>query len=277
MTRGAVICVNHGSGPMPVLGDEYHTDVTKSLQETIPRILRLGTPEAPRAILVITAHWSENYPTVSSADKHELYYDYRGFPPQSYSLKYDAPGSRRVAEEVGKALENEGLRPVLDDKRGWDHGVFIPFMLINPLANVPLVQISVLLSENAQDHLNMGRAFEKLRDSNIAILGSGFSSVHNLPVMLKISRGFLPMSSFQANYEAWNKSLTGAVLEENADERCRKLEKWRGFPHSDEMHPPARAEHFLPLLVCAGAAGDEKGEVLHDKFGEFDIYSYYWS
>lgn len=84
----------------------------------MPKILKLGTPEAPRAIVVITAHWSENHPTISSGKSHKLYYDYGGFPPESYKLKYPAPGAPDVAQEVKEAMEAEGLNPVLDPSRG---------------------------------------------------------------------------------------------------------------------------------------------------------------
>jgi aromatic ring-opening dioxygenase catalytic subunit (LigB family) len=90
----------------------------QSLKNTVPKILKLGTPEAPRAIVVVTAHWSERKPKISSAKKHELYYDYYGFPSDAYELKYDAPGSPEVAQEVMQALETEKLHPVMDDSRG---------------------------------------------------------------------------------------------------------------------------------------------------------------
>ena len=97
MTRAPVICISHGGGPLPVLGDPMQKDIVKSLQTRVPELLKLGTPEAPRAIVIVTAHWSERNPTISSGSKHSLFYDYYGFPPESYKLKYDAPGSPEVA------------------------------------------------------------------------------------------------------------------------------------------------------------------------------------
>jgi len=118
MTRGAVISLSHGGGPMPLLGDQGHKDIVRSLKTRVPKILRLNTPEAPRAIVVITAHWSEKNPTISNAAKPKLYYDYGGFPPETYKLKYDAPGSPEVAKEVFDALTQVGLKPENDDERG---------------------------------------------------------------------------------------------------------------------------------------------------------------
>jgi aromatic ring-opening dioxygenase catalytic subunit (LigB family) len=105
-------------GPMPVLGDPAHKDIVASLTQRVPKILKLGTPDAPRAIVVVTAHWSEDKPTISSGEKHPLLYDYGGFPAAAYKLKYDAPGSPEVAEEVSTAFAEAGLNPVKDGKRG---------------------------------------------------------------------------------------------------------------------------------------------------------------
>ena len=95
-----------------------HKDIVKSLQTRVPELLKLGTPEAPRAIVLVTAHWSERNPTISSGSKHSLLYDYYGFPPESYKLKYDAPGSPEAAKEVAAALKEVGLKPELDETRG---------------------------------------------------------------------------------------------------------------------------------------------------------------
>lgn len=103
---------------MPILGDPGHAELVKSMSQKVPKILGLGTPNAPRAIVLVTAHWSERRPTISNASKHKLYYDYGGFPPESYKIKYDAPGSPEVAGEVFDALKKAGLEPDVDSERG---------------------------------------------------------------------------------------------------------------------------------------------------------------
>jgi aromatic ring-opening dioxygenase catalytic subunit (LigB family) len=114
----AILAVCHGGGPMPILGDPGHAELVKSMSQKVPKILGLGTPNAPRAIVLVTAHWSERRPTISNASKHKLYYDYGGFPPESYKIKYDAPGSPEVAGEVFDALKKAGLEPDVDSERG---------------------------------------------------------------------------------------------------------------------------------------------------------------
>lgn len=118
MTRAAVIALSHGGGPMPVLGDPAHKDITYSLKERVPAILRLGTSEAPRAIVVVTAHWWAKNPTISNGEKHGLLFDYFGAPSKAYALKYEPPGSPEIAMEIFAALKSEGFTPELDDTRG---------------------------------------------------------------------------------------------------------------------------------------------------------------
>lgn len=119
MTRLApVISISHGGGPMPILGDPSQAAIAHSLKTRVPQILKLGTPEQPRAIVLVTAHWSTDKVAISSGNKHELYYDYYGFPDEAYSLKYDAPGSPEVAEMVRRELEKAGLQSKKDGTRG---------------------------------------------------------------------------------------------------------------------------------------------------------------
>lgn len=119
MTRLApVLSISHGGGPMPVLGDPSHAEITKTLQTKVPKILKLGTPEQPKAIVLVTAHWSTNKVHISSGARHELLYDYYGFPDEAYKLKHNAPGSPEVAGEVVRVLQEAGIDCVKDSERG---------------------------------------------------------------------------------------------------------------------------------------------------------------
>ncbi len=258
---------------MPIMNHPSHTQLVHSMKTRIPQILRLGTPEAPRAIAVVTAHWEEKTPTISGAAKHSLYYDYYGFPPETYNLKYDAPGSPEIAQEIYHVFDQAGLKPAIDTERGWDHGVFIPFMLINPSADVPLIQVSVLPAhaESPATLYAMGRALAQLRDSNIAIVGSGLATVHNMRLL---QSG--PDAKTKGQIDAFSKALSNAVLIKDVDERGRALENWRAFPAADLAHLPRRAEHLFPLLVSAGAGGEGEAKMWTDEAFGNDLVSYYW-
>jgi aromatic ring-opening dioxygenase catalytic subunit (LigB family) len=146
-------------------------------------------------------------------------------------------------------------------------------LLVNPSANIPIIQLSVLSSEDPSTHFKMGQALSILRSSNIAIIGSGFSSFHNLRLMFS---GITEDFSFRSRNQAWNMALKETIEEEDVVKRGEKLGKWREFPNAYEMHPRGGAEHFLPLVVCAAAGGVGKAKSYTDKFLGLDMYSYYW-
>jgi aromatic ring-opening dioxygenase catalytic subunit (LigB family) len=262
---------------MPLLNDPSHKAITASLRTRVPQLLHLSTAnpsELPRAILVITAHWSQPHPTISSAASHSLYYDYGGFPPEAYEFAYPAPGSPEVAQEAAAALRDAGFAPVLDERRGWDHGVFVPLMLIEPKARVPIVQVSVLADEDPKRHFEMGKALGRLREKGVAIVGSGFATFHNLRLMFG---GVMRDEGFRERNREWSRVVGEAVGEEGWEERGKKMEGWRKWPGAYEMHPRGGAEHFMPLIVCAGAGGEGKGESYGDEFMGLDMWSYYWT
>jgi 4,5-DOPA dioxygenase extradiol len=45
-------------------------------------------------------------------------------------------------------LKKEGVELKSNTKRGYDHGVFIPLMVMYPKADIPVIQISILNSLN---------------------------------------------------------------------------------------------------------------------------------
>lgn len=147
-------------------------------------------------------------------------------------------------------------------------------MLIDPKAKVPIVQVSVLASESPSQSFAIGRALSSLRAQNIAVVGSGFATFHNLRLMFS---GATSTPDFkQANTE-WSDAVNDAATTEDVVEREKKFEIWRKWPNSYAMHPRGGAEHFLPLIVCAGAGADTKGRKYADDYKGIDYWSYYWA
>ena len=157
--------------------------------------------------------------------------------------------------------------------QGWDHGVFVPMLLINPAADIPIVQLSVLSSESPEKHFAMGRALASLRESGVAIIGSGMPSFHNLRSMFSNA---MSGKEFRRKNIQFSETIMSALETENSEERGKKLEGWRDWVGAKEAHPNHAVEHFLPLIVCAGAAGDAKAESFADEFMDTQQYSYYW-
>ncbi|CAF1385082.1 unnamed protein product [Didymodactylos carnosus] len=248
---------------MPLLNAPSHQGIIEFLTGKARTLLG-----SPKAIVLVTAHWEENVPTISSAEKHSLLFDYYGFPNEAYQVEYPAKGSPSVAEQVKLALSKQGFEAKLNDKRGWDHGVFVPLVLLVPDANIPIVQLSVLKSQSTEEHIKMGRALSSLRDENIAILGSGMS-FHNM-------RAIFDQITVEDN-TPFEDAIQDAC-ESIGLERDEKLRNWEKFNGARYAQPVGHAEHFMPLLVAAGAGGDSKGKsVARLLFKEFVVSAYVWS
>jgi aromatic ring-opening dioxygenase catalytic subunit (LigB family) len=200
----------------------------------------------PKAVLVISGHWETLHPTVNVAQRHKLLFDYYGFPEHTYRLKYPAPGAPELEPRVRELLAEARFELDVEAKRGLDHGVFVPFLLVYPNADVPIMQLSLQQSLDPAVHLAIGRALAPLRSRGVLIVGSGMS-YHNLAAMFS-GRG----AAAAASFDAW---LGEAVRD--ARTRDEKLIEWKSAPGGRESHP--RAEHLLPLMVAAGAADGDAG------------------
>lgn len=150
-------------------------------------------------------------------------------------------------------------------------------MLIHPAADIPIVQVSVLSDENPESHTRMGKALSRLADSNVAIIGSGFASFHNLGLFRKLRfNGAAGDPAFPPRNIEWSCAVTAAASEADPEKREKKFAGWREWPNAYEMHPRGGAEHFLPLIVAAGA-GDGMAAHYADDFMGLGMYTYYWA
>lgn len=236
--------IPHGGGPCFFM--DWNPPDTWTRMAAWLSNLASTLPAPPSAVLVISGHWESAEPTVSTNPHPPLIYDYTGFPPHTYQLTYAAPGDPALAAKVCELLASAGFQPQADNQRGFDHGVFIPFKLVYPDASVPIVQLSLRAGLDPKTHLAMGRALRPLRSQGVLIVGSGMS-YHNL-------RGFGAKYGDASNeFDAW---LTKAVTAPDP-ERDEHLIHWTQAPHARLAHP--REEHLLPLMVAAGAAGEDLG------------------
>lgn len=200
----------------------------------------------PTALLIISAHWEEKEITLNSGANPDLLYDYYGFPPHTYELKYAAPGAPELAMQVSELLKQHGIENKMNSERGFDHGVFIPFKLIYPDADIPILQMSLKVGLDPVFHLEVGKALTSLRSQGVLIVGSGMS-YHNL----REFGGDLG-ALHAAAFDGW---LAQAIEGKPASARNNSLEEWQKAPSARFAHP--REEHLLPLMVVAGAAGED--------------------
>jgi aromatic ring-opening dioxygenase catalytic subunit (LigB family) len=247
-SRFPVYFVSHGGGPWPWMEDR-RAAFARTVREIGALPQRLPAP--PKAVLVITGHWEAPQFMVSTAAWPAMDYDYYGFPEHTYQLQYPAPGSPALAQRVRGLLQEAGLPCGEDPERGFDHGTFVPLYLMYPDADVPVVLLSMKSGYDPREHLQAGQALQPLRDEGVLILGSGLT-YHNM-------RGFNQDAS-TAPATAFEDWLNQAVTQPDARQRNEMLAHWAQAPAARLAHP--REDHLIPLLVAAGAAGEDIGHRL---------------
>jgi len=251
-TRLPTLSIPHGGGPWPFLKDAFGDPAPYERMEAWLQDLGRQFQGKIRGILVISAHWEETEPTVHFGAAPGMLYDYGGFPEFTYHLKWPAPGNPDLAARVDGLLKAAGFTTGREEKRGYDHGTFVPLMVAFPQADIPVAQLSLVRTLDPATHLAMGKALEPLRDEGILIIASGMS-YHNM-------RGFgtrdPQVARTARQFDDW---LAAAVTDTDPDRRNKTLTAWAQAPGGLASHP--RSEHLVPLFVAAGAAGSDVGRV----------------
>nr|WP_315229515.1 class III extradiol ring-cleavage dioxygenase [uncultured Albidiferax sp.] len=253
--------ISHGGGPWPYM--DSMREAMRGLATSLADMPRQYP--APKAILVVSAHWEENAFSVMSNPHPGMLYDYGGFPPHTYKVVYPAPGAPELAERIQGLLAGAGLPVRLDAERGFDHGTFSPLVVMYPDADVPLLQVSLKTGLDPAVHIALGRALAPLRDEGVLIVGSGLS-YHNL-------RQFGPPG--KAPSMAFDQWLQDTVVAARPAEREARLLDWAAAPAARIAHP--REEHLLPLMVAMGAAENDTATCVYHEdnvFGGITVSSF---
>ena len=132
----------------------------------------------PKAILIVSAHWESAPAMVSSARPSELVYDFGGFAPLYYTMRYDTPDASDLVRQVTGRLADAG-RPHEHATRGLDHGAWVPLKIMYPDADIPVLQLS-LPTDDPTKLLELGARLRTLRDEGVLVVGSGYMT-HGLP------------------------------------------------------------------------------------------------
>lgn len=210
-----------------------------------PKLSRLGE-ELPdlAGVAVVSAHWQTTGVRVMHAAAPETLHDFGGFPAALYRLRYPAPGAPRFASDTAELLQAVGIDATLDERRGYDHGTWVPLLYLLPKAQVPVYQVSMPVNLDAHGAVRLGRALGGLRQRGIMVMGSG-SLTHNLG---EIGLSDPRATQYAVEFTAWIRAhIEKRDLQALTDYRRRA-------PHAARAHPTE--EHFLPLLVALGASGD---------------------
>jgi 4,5-DOPA dioxygenase extradiol len=236
MSRLPTIFISHGS-PMNAV---EHTAATLAWAE-------LGrTLGKPRAVLIASGHWETSVPMLTGSPKPETIHDFGGFPDALFAIRYPAPGAPDLAAQAVSLLKEAGITAGVNGCRGLDHGAWVPLRWMYPDADVPVVEISLQPSVGARRHVELGRAVTSLADDGVLIMGSGHVT-HNLRDWMANPRRNEPLPYAKAFAEWVHDRLTAG----DTDALIAYREQ---APEAARAHPSE--EHFLPLLVAWGAAGE---------------------
>jgi 4,5-DOPA dioxygenase extradiol len=236
MDRMPVLFIGHGN-PMNAIEDNEFSRAWLDIGKDLPR---------PNAILCVSAHWETRGTQITAMEKPRTIYDFYGFPPELYAKNYPAPGS---SELVGRVQDLVGEKMVAKDLTwGLDHGTWSVLARLFPNADVPVVQISLDVTKNAQSHYDLGKILQPLRDEGILIIGSG-NIVHNLHMVVFEDLAFEWAVEFDERVKQW-------ILDDDH----------QAIIHYEKQDKPAAlainsAEHYKPLLYALGAK--EQGESIH--------------
>jgi 4,5-DOPA dioxygenase extradiol len=251
--------ISHGS-PMTALHPGKVGERLAELAATLPR---------PKAIVIATAHWLAHLPTVGGAAQPETIHDFYGFPRELFEIRYPAPGAPDVAAKAMQLLERAKLAPTLDASHGLDHGAWVPLRLLYPEADIPVVPLSIQPGLGPAHQYAVGRALAPLREEGVLIIGSG-SITHNLHDF-RAGYGEQREAPYVRPFIGWveQKLATGDI--------DALLDYRRQAPYAERAHPTD--EHFLPLYVALGAAGESAGAQRIDAgidlgFLAMDIYRF---
>lgn len=213
-------------------------------------------PERPRAILMISAHWETSTPSVTTSPVNETIHDFFGFPAELYTIRYPAPGSAWLVDRVADLLQGANRVVTRTDGRGLDHGAWVPLSLTFPLADIPVVQLSIQTAMGPDYHYQMGRLLAPLREQGVLIVGSG-SLTHDLSSFRKYYNALnAPAPEWVDVFANW---MAAAIAEERIDDLIAYRTQ---APNAVRNHPTD--EHLLPLFVALGAGAGGRTRHLHE-------------
>lgn len=235
--------LSHGSPLQARAGSNASKDWTLIAQR-LPR---------PEAIVMFSAHWESHTLAVAADPRPETIHDFSGFPSDLYHLRYEPPGWPQLSQAVITLLHGAGLSASPHAQRGLDHGAWVPLRHMYPLADIPVVQVSLQPALGAEHHLRVGRALAPLARDGVLLIGSGHMT-HNLMEVMTMQRqgqARLGQLTQPAPYVQAFRQWVDAALRVPADDALLHWEQ--DAPAARRAHPTV--EHFLPLLVVRAAAG----------------------
>lgn len=244
--RMPVLFLGHGS-PMNAIEENQFVQGFRDIEKEIPR---------PKAILCISAHWFIKGTKVTAMALPKTIHDFYGFPHELYHIQYPAKGNPELANKVKDLLSPYEVE--LDYDWGIDHGAWSVIKHLYPNADIPLIQLSIDISKDAQSHFEMAAKLSSLRDDGVLIIGSG-NIVHNLSMV-----DYDNFSKDNYGFE-WAIEVRGRVNSCLINNDFTPLIEYKKESKAFSMAIPT-PEHYLPLIyIIALKQEGENIRLFNDK------------
>nr|WP_316840946.1 4,5-DOPA dioxygenase extradiol [Pedobacter gandavensis] len=239
-----VLFMGHGS-PMNGIEDNEFSAKWAAMAQDIP---------VPTAVIVVSAHWFTKGTHLTAMDFPSTIHDFGGFPQDLFDVKYPALGSPDLAMVAKKLIHS--VEVGLDHDWGLDHGAWTVLRHMYPLANIPVVQLSIDYTKDARFHYELAKELYELRKKGVLILGSG-NMVHNLRMM---SWEMINGGGYDWALEI-NEQFKQLIL--NNDHQ--PLQAYQTLGKAAMLAIPT-PEHYLPLMYTLGLKNEQEGvSLFNDK------------
>ena len=242
-TKMPVLFVGHGS-PMNALEENLFTQKWVETAKNLPK---------PTAILCISAHWLTRGTFVTAMENPKTIHDFGGFPKALFDVEYPAKGSPELALETQKMITKTHVE--LDHEWGLDHGTWSILAKMYPMADIPVLQLSIDYYQPAQFHYDLGKELGLLRNKGVLIVGSG-NMVHNLGLA---RFGKDPSFGFE-----WALEMNDIFKKNILDKNHQALINYQKLSSSATLAVPT-PDHYFPLLYILGLQqANENTEIFND-------------
>jgi len=238
-----VLFIGHGH-PMNAL---YDNTFTQKLQMIASNMMK------PNAIMMVSAHWETKGTYVSVNAMPKTIYDFGRFDDRLFQIKYEPKGHPELANEVIDLANEFDIKA--NDHMGLDHGAWTVLKYIYPNADVPVFQLSIDYTQNANYHFKLANALKKMREKGVLIIGSG-NIVHNL--------GNLDWRNIDAKPFDWAVEFDEIVKHKLVEGNFEDLIHYQKFGNLASMAIPTN-DHYLPMIYTLGLKDKkERVETLYE-------------
>lgn len=207
--------------------------------------------DKPKYIVMVSAHWCSRGLKIINPLANDLLYDFMGFEPELYRVKYPLSSDINYTKDVLEALKDFDVK--IDEKRvTFDHGVWTILYMMYEKLDIPVIQLSLPLDYSVEELINIGEKLKVLK--NEAMIITSGSLTHNLHTV---------------SFDAYHKpSQDVKEFEEKITEILKKgnvkdILNFQNIENFRYMHPSL--EHFLPIYIAIGNSNNKIADAINNE------------